>query len=61
MKCESCKKETFTYERKIIDEKFLLCEDCDWSTEDIEIANKLGDFFISLIRKDYNEKNKKKN
>jgi hypothetical protein len=59
--CEICKKKGFVYERKVVDEAFLLCEDCDWSTEDLDIANKFGDIFISLIRKDYNEKNKKKN
>jgi hypothetical protein len=61
MKCECCHKECFVYERKVVDEAFLLCEDCDWSAEDLDIANKFGDIFISLIRKDYNEKNKKKN
>ena len=51
MNCEVCKKISFVYERKIVDEVFLLCEECDWSTEDIEIANKLGEALIGIIRK----------
>lgn len=50
MNCEVCKKRSFVYERKIIDEVFLLCEECDWSTEDIEIANKIGEALIKIIR-----------
>jgi hypothetical protein len=52
MKCECCKKNGFVYERKIIDEVFLLCEECDWPTEDIEIANKIGELLIQIIKKD---------
>jgi hypothetical protein len=50
--CEVCKKKGFVYEKKVVDETFYLCEDCDWSTDDLEIANKLGNIFISLLKKD---------
>lgn len=50
--CEVCKKKGFVYEKKVVDETFYLCEDCDWSTDDFEIANKLGNIFISLLKKD---------
>ncbi len=50
MICEVCKKNGFVYERKIIDEVFLLCEECDWPTEDIDMANKLGSIFIEIIK-----------
>ncbi len=50
MICECCKKRGFVYERKIIDEVFLLCEECDWPIEDIELANKLGDIFVEIIK-----------
>ena len=49
MICEVCKKNGFVYERKIIDEAFFLCEECDWSTEDIEIANKIGEMLVEII------------
>jgi len=52
MKCECCHKEGFVYERKILDEVFLLCEECDWSPEDIEVANAVGTFMMDLIIKD---------
>ena len=52
MKCECCHKEGFIYERKIVDETFLLCEECDWSPEDIEVANAVGTFMMDLIIKD---------
>lgn len=51
--CEICKKKGFVYERKVVDEVFLLCEDCDWSTEDIDIANKLGEIFSKIIWKEH--------
>ena len=56
MTCEICKKEKFCYERKVVDEIFILCEDCDWSTEDIETAEKIGSAFSDLLKnskKDY--------
>jgi hypothetical protein len=52
-KCDCCQKQGFVYEKKVVDEVFLLCEDCDWSTEDLEIANKLGEIFIKLIKKEF--------
>ena len=61
MKCESCQAEGFLYERKIVDETFFLCEACDWSTEDIEIANKIGEQMIQVIEKTINYGNRKPN
>lgn len=52
LKCECCHKEGFVYERKILDEVFLLCEECDWSQEDIKIANQIGTFMMDLIMKE---------
>jgi hypothetical protein len=48
--CDICKKKGFVYEKKVVDEIFFLCEDCDWSTEDIEMANNLGNIFIDLLQ-----------
>jgi hypothetical protein len=48
--CDVCKTKGFVYEKKVVDETFLLCEDCDWSTEDIKIANRLGNIFINLLQ-----------
>jgi hypothetical protein len=61
MKCESCQAEGFLYERKIVDETFFLCEECDWSSEDIEIANKIGEQMIQVIGKIINYGNRKPN
>lgn len=59
MKCECCHKESFVYERKIVDETFLLCEECDWSTSDIEEANALGNSMVEIINGIKNKKSKK--
>lgn len=61
MKCECCHKEGFVYERKIVDEVFLLCEDCDWSTEDIEAANYLGEFLVKIIKEEVKDGKRWKN
>ncbi len=53
MICEVCKKKGFVYEKKVVDEVFLLCENCDWSTEDLEIANKLGEIFSIILKKEF--------
>ncbi len=53
--CEVCKLKGFVYEKKVVDETFYLCEDCDWSTEDIEMANYLGEVLIQIIKRDKNE------
>lgn len=50
--CDVCKKTGFVYERKIVDETFFLCEECDWSQEDIKIANQIGTFMMDLIMKE---------
>lgn len=42
MICDICKEKKFVYEKKVLDELITLCEDCDWSTEDIEEADKFG-------------------
>ena len=59
--CEVCKSKGFVYEKKVVDETFYLCEDCDWSTEDIEIANKIGEQMIQIIGKTVNYGNSKPN
>ena len=50
--CDVCKNKGFVYEKKVVDEIFFLCEDCDWSTEDLEIANSLGEIFIKIFQKE---------
>jgi len=42
MTCDICKEKKFVYEKKVLDELITLCEDCDWSTEDIKEADKIG-------------------
>jgi hypothetical protein len=54
MRCECCHKEGFLYERKIVDETFFLCNECDWATEDIEIANNIGEALIAILGKTIN-------
>jgi len=61
MKCESCQKQGFVYERKIVDEAFFLCNECDWSAEDIEAANKIGEVLIEIIGKVVKNGNSKPN
>ena len=61
MKCECCHEEGFLYERKIVDETFFLCYNCDWSTEDIEAANKIGDALIKIIGNSLKNANGKPN
>jgi len=60
-KCECCRKESFVYERKIVDETFLLCEECDWSSEDINAANRVGEALIQIIGKTIKNGNSKPN
>jgi hypothetical protein len=56
MKCECCHKEGFVYEKKVVDETFFICEDCDWSTADLEEANALGNFIIKIIEQSQNKR-----
>lgn len=61
MKCECCHKQGFVYERKIVDEVFLLCEECDWSTEDIDAANAIGLALTEIIKMELKNGKRKSN
>jgi hypothetical protein len=61
MRCECCQKEGFLYERKIVDETFFLCMECDWTSEDIEMANRIGEALIKILGKTINNGNSKPN
>lgn len=55
--CQICKKEKELSEKKVFDEVLSICEDCDWSTEDIESANRLGLACSDIIKKEMTKDN----
>ena len=53
--------EGFISQKTIGDETFFFCDECNWSTDDIETANKIGEQMMQILEKTINHGNGKPN